>query len=389
MKTFYLPDLGEGLPEAEISEWYVKVGDVVEVDQHLVSVETAKALVEVPSPFAGKIHRCYGNSGDVVKTGAPLVEFDIGEEATAPKEKKAATVAGTLKTSEDILEEDALGINTPASTQHQRPPATPAVRALAQQLGVDLRGITGSGPRGAITLTDVTNAVGGTVATPKPATATRSDRSGKVQGVKRRMAEAMEDSHAKVVPLTVTEEADIHHWAATEDTTVRLLQAVVAALAVEPGLNAYFNGDTLQHDYQTDINIGLAMDTPHGLFAPVIKDVAHQSTAELRQTIQRYKQEVMERTIMHQDLVGATILLSNFGSICGMFGNPTVIPPMVAIVGTGRQRKSVVAYNDEMVIHRILPISITVDHRVITGGELCRFLKAFINILEQNNEEKL
>ena len=382
MKIFYLPDLGEGLPEAEINEWHVNVGDPVEVDQPLLSVETDKALVEVPSPFAGIIHRCYGNAGDVIKTGAPLVAFAVEDEKTrAPKTEKAATVAGTLKTSHQVLEEKALGVKSSGPGEHARPPATPAVRALAQQLKVDLNKVTGSGPGGAITLANVTKAFDGSVVA--PTTVTPPDKSGKVQGVKRRMAEAMEDSHAKVVPLTVMEEADIHHWASTEDTTVRLMQAVVSALKVEPGLNGYFNGDTLQHHHQSAINLGLAMDTPHGLFAPVIKNVAHQTTTELRQTIERYKQEVMERTIVHQDLGGATILLSNFGSIYGKFGNPTVIPPMVAIVGTGRQRKSVVAYNDEMVIHRILPVSITVDHRVITGGELCRFLKAFIGHLEQ------
>ncbi|MHA7840730.1 MAG: dihydrolipoamide acetyltransferase family protein [Gammaproteobacteria bacterium] len=384
MKIFYLPDLGEGLPEAEISEWYVNVGDTVEIDQYLVSVETAKALVEIPSPFAGVIHHCYGDSGDMIKTGAPLVAFAIEENATTTSdESKAATVAGTLKTSEEVIEENALGINSDKPTQYQRPPATPAVRALAQQLQINLNNLTGSGPKGAITLDDVTHEANRTTAAPSAPPRTSQNNPGKIQGVKRRMAEAMEASHAKVVPLTVTEEADIHRWPATEDTTVRLLTALVAALAVEPGLNAFFDGETLQHNLQSSINVGLAMDTPHGLFAPVIRDVAQQSNTALRQIIERYKKEVLERTIVHQDLAGATILLSNFGSIYGKFGNPTVIPPMVAIVGIGRQRKSVVAYHDEMVIHPLLPISITVDHRVITGGELCRFLKAFIANLEK------
>ena len=384
MKTFYLPDLGEGLPEAEINQWHIKEGEFIEVDRPLVSMETAKALVELPSPFTGKIHCCYGVVGDVIKTGAPLVAFDVEDAKTAPPaEEKGATVAGVLKTSEKILEEDALGLNRTVSTAQQRPPATPAVRALAQQLAVDLGTLTGTGPRGAITLSDVTAASGPpTTQIPEDPLTQSAMAPGKVTGVKRRMAEVMENSHANVVPLTLTEEADIHQWGSNEDATVRLLQAVVAATAVEPGLNGYFDNKTWRHAQHTAINVGLAMDTPHGLFAPVIKAVAHQTVTELRNTIERYKQEVLKRTITPEDLTGATILLSNFGSLYGKFGNPTVIPPMVAIIGAGRRRKSVVAYKDEMVIHPLLPISITVDHRVITGGELCRFLKAFIAHLE-------
>jgi pyruvate dehydrogenase E2 component (dihydrolipoamide acetyltransferase) len=159
---------------------------------------------------------------------------------------------------------------------------------------------------------------------------------------------------------------------------VRLLRAIVDGVKTESIVNSFFHGKTLSVETFDGINVGMAVDTPHGLFVPVIKDIANKSDTELRDDINRFKEQAMTKSIPQNDLHGATIMLSNFGAFAGKYANPIIVPPMVCIVGVGRSRETVVADNGTPAIHKIMPLSVSVDHRAVTGGEATRFLKALM-----------
>lgn len=371
MKIFKLPDLGEGLHEAEIREWYITEGDEVKVDQPIVSMETAKAVVDVPSPYNGRVVKLYGKAGDIIATGAPLISFETAE--TEPGRKDAGTVVGQIVTGDTILEESPTGVEIKSKTRSAIK-ATPAVRALASKLNVDLVTITPTGPHGAITLNDVQNAAQ-TAAPSKGET---------LHGTRRAMAINMAKAHTEVVPVSLIEDADINSWSKDTDVSLRIIRAIVAACRAEPILNSHFYGSSLSMETFKEINLGIAVDTPFGLFVPVIKDVGKLSAEALRDKINEFKEKARAQNFTPQDLQHATITLSNFGAIAGRYANPMVIPPTVAIVGIGKSRKAIVPVDGAPAVHTIMPTSITIDHRAVTGGEAARFLAVLIEDLEKS-----
>lgn len=375
MKIFHLPDLGEGLAEAEIREWYVKAGDVVKVDQPLVSMETAKAVVDVPSPYAGKITQLHGKPNEIIKTGAPLISFET-DEATQDK----GSVVGKLETSEKKWDESDVVIGAPR-TRSAAVKAMPAARVLAQEMNVDLGQVTATGPQGLITVADVKKFM-----EHKPQTAgTTVQLSGNVEalhGVRRVMAQTMSQSHREVVPVTIIEDADITDLPPKTDITARVLNAIVAAAKAEPALNAWFDGKSLERKIFDEVHIGLAVDSAEGLFVPVIKNAESKSAQELRQKVDEYKQSVSTRTVAPKDLQGATITLSNFGMIAGRYATPIIVPPAVAILGCGRSRDTAVVRDGKVVTGKVMPLSLTFDHRAVTGGEATRFLAVLIKHIE-------
>lgn len=368
MKIFHLPDLGEGLAEAEIHEWYIKEGDTVKLDQPMVSMETAKAVVDVPAPVSGKIAKLFGKKGDIIKTHGPLVEFE-----GAALQKDQGTVVGNLEESATLLNESDVIIGA-ARKSSASVKAMPAVRALAKELQVDLNAVKATGAQGQITAEDVKQAAG-----------SKSKLSGNVEalhGVRRSMAIAMTQSHQEVVPVTIIEDADVTGATRRTDFTGCLLQAMVAAAKAEPSLNAWYDGKNMERCLHEEVNIGLAMDTAEGLFVPVLKDVANKTPQALRETIDTFKKAVRSRAISPSDFQGATMTLSNFGTIAGRYANPIIVPPMVAILGCGKLRDEVRVRDGIMEIRRIAPLSLTFDHRAVTGGEATRFLGAVIKFLE-------
>lgn len=377
MKLFKLPDLGEGLPDATIREWYVKPGDEITVDQPMVAMETAKALVDVPAPFTGTIEKLFGEEDDVIETGSPLVGF-AGEGEEEPEKKDSGTVVGEIKTSDAVLEETATGIIT-SNTASKTIRATPNVRAYARRHGIDINTITASGDR--ITIDDIKKA-GINLSEPKVSSTEIPAGMQKLSNVRRAMAQSMTQSHQNIVPVTIVDDANIHQWQQKQDITIRIIRALQAAVEAEPMLNATFDSDSLSFKYNEQINLGLAIDTPDGLFVPVLKNIQAHSDTELREMINNFKQQAQTKSIKQDDLRGSTIMLSNFGSLAGRYANPIIVPPMVAIVGIGKKRNAVVAYNGEPAIHPMIPISVSTDHRAVTGGEVARFLAAFIASLE-------
>jgi 2-oxoisovalerate dehydrogenase E2 component (dihydrolipoyl transacylase) len=365
MGQFLLPDLGEGLEEAEIVAWHVNEGDNVVVDQPLVSVETDKAVVEVPSPQAGRIARLHGSKGDLVKVGAPLVDFAEGAQADT------GTVVGELDRGEPARAAEA-----PSELAPARPiQVLPAVRALARKLDVDLNLVQATGPGGTITRADVERAAS-SLAEAGPAEP--------VRGMRRAMAQRMTAAHASVVPATVTDDADIEGWRKGEDVTIRLVRAIAAACKAERSLNAWYNAEAAERRLINRIDLGIAVDTEGGLIVPVLRNVGERDARDLRAGLDRMRADAAARSIPPEELRGATITLSNFGMIGGRFANLVVVPPQVAIIGAGRVSPHVVAHDGEAAIRRILPLSLTFDHRVVTGGEAARFLMALKTDLQRS-----
>ena len=360
MKVFKLPDLGEGLQEAEIVEWHVAVGDEVEADQQVVSVETAKAIVDIPSPQKGRIEKLFGKTGQIVHVGAPLVGFEGSGE-----DSDAGTVVGSVTVGNQLQQDAPAAVGRGSATIK----AIPAVRSLARQLNVELEMVTPSGPDGVITTADVKR-VAKILAEAGPPEILR--------GVRRAMAQNMALAQSEVAPATVMDDADIHAWKAGTDVTIRLVRALVAGCAAEPGLNAWYEGHTMARRIVAKIDVGIAIDLADGLFVPVLRDVAKRDASDLRGGLERMRKDLAARKIPAEELRGNTITLSNFGMIGGKYAAPIVMPPTVAILGAGRIHEQVLAVDGKPAVRRVLPLSLSFDHRVVTGGEAARFLAAVI-----------
>ncbi len=472
MKVFKLPDLGEGLPDAEIVEWLVNEGDTVELDQPLVSMETAKAVVEVPSPFAGKVTRFHGQAGDVIQTGAPLAEFSVGDDdEPATEESAEAPSSSTSLQSDESTEEspEEIGLDDVGEDPSVAAPATversgeddandrgssderedtgtvvgnvqssnevlsertstvagvkvtPAVRALARKLKVDLGQVQPSGSGGVVTAGDVREAAAEGSAmlrqdapaanpgrqtsreqdqigargrrasdrsTPAPAGGQReqqqdqaSDDWQPIRGTRRTMARVMSESHRSVVPTTLMDDADIHAWRPGEDITARLLRSLWAGARAEPGLNAWYDGENSMRMIHKNMHVGMAVDTPDGLFVAALRNVNQADRSQLRAEIDRLRENTTSRSIPPEDLKDYTIILSNFGKFAGRYATPVITPPCVAIVAAGTLRHEVVPILGGVEVHRMIPLSLTFDHRACTGGEAARFLRAVLDDL--------
>ena len=360
-RQFTLPDLGEGLEEAEIVTWLVNEGDHVVANQPLVSVETDKAVVEIPSPWSGTIARRFGAKGDLIKVGAALVEYSEGASADT------GTIVGEVQRSEPAREVEAPG-------RAKGLQVLPAIRALARKLDVDLNLVQGSGAGGMITRADVERAA---------RSLTEAGPAEPLKGMRRAMAQRMAIAHAQVVPTTVIDEADINAWSKETDITIRLVQAMAAACKAEPSLNAWYNAEAGERRLLSRVDVGIAVDLEGGLLVPVLRNVGERDSADLRTGLNRMRADAAARSIPLEELRGATITLSNFGMIGGRFASLVVVPPQVAIVGAGRAERRVVVNNDQQVVHRMLPLSLTFDHRAVTGGEAARFLAALKSSLEK------
>jgi len=443
IKTFYLPDLGEGLPDATVVEWHVKVGDSIKLDAPLCSMETAKAVVDVPSPYTGKVTKLHGAPGDIIETGAALADFEPDPNAKqraesqetghhhGPKKTEAAAAPAPAAVKADREDEGTVvGAMVSGNTVHVEQAASiggvkavPAVRALAKKLKVDLTRVRPSGADGVVTMTDVKDAAANGSAAlgaapravpasagrhlapelPQPeATRTPVSLAGKpvrtappsqqasgqpeqLKGVRRNMARVMADAHAQVVPTTLVDDADLHAWIGKQDITARLIRAIVSACKSVPALNAWFDGKNLTRTLHPQVDIGIAVDTDDGLFVPALRNADVLDAAGVRAAIKRLRTQEEDRTIPASELSGYTISLSNFGMFAGRYATPVVVPPTVAIVGAGKLSHDVVAVIGGIEVHRRMPLSLTFDHRAATGGEAARFLKAMLDDLSQPN----
>lgn len=406
MKVFHLPDLGEGLAEAEIREWYIKPGDMIAAGDLMVAVETDKAIVDIPAPWAGTVEKLFAAVDDVHPVGEPLVGFegedtpagrpgsdqsegagggnadnaeDRARQDRATQDKKpgggsgkeradSGTVVGQVRSGGGVLDEKAGAVSGRAAGFK----ATPAVRALARGLDVDLAVVTPSGPDGVITVADVER-VARILAEAGPLEPLR--------GPRRAMARAMTQAHAEVARVTVNEDAQLGDWYPGGDVSMRLIRGMVAACEAEPSLNAWYDAYSLGRRVLKKIDLGMAVDTPEGLFVPVLRDVGNRSDDDLREGLEALKADVLARRIPAEELRGYTIILSNYGVFGGRYADPVVMPPTVAIVGAGRVRDQVVAVDGQPAVRPVMPVSVSFDHRVVTGGEATRFLMRLVAFL--------
>jgi len=406
VKVFHLPDLGEGLPDAEIIAWHVAEGDYIKLDDALVSMETAKAVVEVPSPFSGKVAKFYGQTGDIIETGAALAGFEVQGDDTVHEDNNenppaqaitvsetaaadttgpdAGTVVGKMATSDTVFTETLANVGGVK--------VTPAVRALARKLKVQLSAVTPSGKDGVVTRADIENSVAqsASVLTPpgdRPteiAPANANPHGGEwepIRGTRRTMARVMSDAHRQVVATSIMDDADVHNWVEGQDLTVRLLRSIWAGAQAEPGLNAWYDAGKNMRLIHKGMDVGMAVDTVDGLFAAALRNVHSGSAADIRESLARLKNNVENRSIPSADLKDYTIMLSNFGMFAGRYATPIIAPPCVSIIAAGKARDEIVSVAGRFEAHRVIPLSLTFDHRACTGGEAARFLKAMMEDL--------
>ncbi len=392
MTTFHLPDLGEGLAEAEIVAWHVKEGDAVVVDQPMASVETAKAVVEVPSPFTGTILKLHASAGDIVATGKALVDFELapGAAYAAPEARaeRAATVVGFMPVSDREWIERANTDRREPQTTRQRLRAAPSVRMLAKRLEVDLSHVKASGRDALVTMDDVLNAADfkrhGRPAYRMPKLPPHLAGEFEMQrGPRRAMAHTMTLSRDEVAMVTLFDDADLHAWPSGTDVTARAIRALIQGVKAAPALNAVFDPNGPSRRIFEHVHLGIAVDIGDKLLVPVIRNADQKTLAELRAAVAAVKEGAMNRTLTPEDLKDYTISLSNFGTLAGRYATPLVVPPTVAILGTGKLRRDVVATDTGIEVHRRMPLSLSFDHRCITGGEACRFIAAAIEDLEK------
>lgn len=411
VKTFNLPDLGEGLPEAEIVSWLVAEGDLVKVDQPMLSVETAKAVVEVPAPYSGRIAKIHAPDGTILPTHSPLVDIDTSGDAAAtpaqpsapaPAKSPAApppaaagddgaredsgTVVGKMMTSDEVFADADIAGRSRRKTAG-RAKAAPAVRALAKQLGVDLERCRPTGRHDRIIADDVRAAAGGTTESVRAAPKLKlpPGKPEPLRGPRRAMAQSMSASRDHVAQCTLFDDADIHYWAPGQDITARLLRAIAAGCRAEPALNGFFDGASMSRQLESRVDVAIAVDTPDGLIVPVVRDVGQKSPQELRADLNAIKKATRERSVKPEDMRDFTFTLSNFGMMAGRYATPVVVPPTIAILGAGGLRHDVVPVLGGIETHRRIPLSLTFDHRCATGGEACRFLAAIIEDLQRHH----
>ena len=372
---FKLPDLGEGLTEGEVARWLVAEGDEIAEDAPLVEIQTDKTTVEIPSPAAGRVTRILVAEGDVVPVGTVLVV--IGEEAPTTSEPAQSKLRG----SSDVAEKRSADRSSPAPTPSVQGPsgkvqATPLVRRVAQELGVDLATVVATGGGGRITEADV-RAAAGAEASAGPAQA--NERREKVRGVRRQIVEHLTRAHHEIPAVTYVEECDF----TGVDLKLLLpsvLRATAQALQQFPELNARLEGDEIV--YLERYDLGVAIQTDQGLVVPVVRDCAARSVEELRADVDALAAKAREGKLSQDDLRGSTFTVTSAGKLAGLFVTPLVNHPEVGILGVHRIGPRPVVRDGEIVVRPIGNISVTFDHRVVDGARAAEFTLRVISRLQ-------
>lgn len=421
---FKFPDIGEGLDEGTIIEWYVKKGQTVEAGESLVKMETDKVVTDIPSPRDGVIAARYGNEGETINVGDPLVEIEMegveGEAAQAeakkidegegPKmeavEEEAAGVVGTLESAGNNAFLPASDEGVTESSTEEKPKAkkaiaTPVARALAKELNVDINEVSGTGPGGRVMKEDIqkyansgsTNAStqGNRIVDEGPRV-----RIEPMSQMRKTIAKNMLRSKHNAAHMSVFDEIE-----ASELVNIRkrfkdklqaegiklsylpfIIKATAMALKKHPDLNSEMDMENGKMIYKNYINIGIAVDTEDGLLVPVIQDADKLSIKQLAVKVNEIAEKARKREIGMEDMKDGTFTITSFGSIGGKFAVPVINYPQAGILGIGRMTKQPVVKDDAVVPGNMLPLSMSVDHRIVDGGEVTRFLNQVMAYLE-------
>jgi pyruvate dehydrogenase E2 component (dihydrolipoamide acetyltransferase) len=392
MPDFKLPDLGEGVTEAEVDRWLVKEGDTIAEDDPLVEVITDKATAEIPSPFEGVVARIHVQAGDVVPVGTVLVSIEgeggaAGHGDPAPASAAAATEAMTASVATSFETGNGGGVK-----------AMPPVRKLARELNVDISLVSGTGPDGRITRADVEAARGAPAPTASAAVAsteTASDRREPLRGVRRVIAERMSEAHRIVPPVTHVEECDVTELDATRKLANErspdeqrltfmpfIVKAVTTSLKEYPALNASLDEDAGEIVYHGRYDIGVAVDTPAGLVVPTVKDADKKRLRELAAEIERLAAGAREGRLAAYELKGSTFTVTSPGPFGGLMATPLVFHPQAAILGVHKATDRPVVRDGQIVIRKMMNLSITFDHRVLDGMTAAKFVLNVVRLLE-------
>lgn len=401
---FRLPDVGEGIAEAEIVTWHVEVGGEVHRDQPLAELETDKSLVDIPAPCDGVLREQGAAPGTVLPVGAVLAVI----APAGPTEDTGDAEDGHEPTSNDTPPAERSRPDAP----HRRPLAAPSTRKLASRLGVDLTTIDGSGPAGRITAQDVQRAadgdVEGSAVSPEPVPApapeaasphvsTRpkaTDRVVALQGVRRQIARSMTVS-AQIPTIYEWREVDatglldavgsLRAHVEPDGPRIGLLTLVAAAIpvaaAAHPTMNATLDMERDELTLHARCNLGVATATEDGLLVPVVHDVGSRSLTGLAHAIDDLTSRARQRRVSPDELHGGSITVSNYGTFGATYGTPLLRPPEVAIVGVGRVSDQVVAVDGHAVVRPTLPLAVATDHRVNDGEQLARFCTTLVEFL--------
>ena len=415
---FNFPDIGEGLDEGTIIEWYVDKGQEIKSGQSLVKMETDKVVADIPSPKTGIIVGRFGNVGETIHVGVPLVEIEIegiyGQEAVAeakisvkqePLEGGSTGVVGTMEVagSNAFLPASNEGFTKLKTDEiiFRKVLATPVARAMAKELNIDINKVTGTGPGGRVTKSDIQNFKANVVSADLLSSNSSlvSDELFTYEPLSQRrktIAKNMLNSKHNAAHLAVFEALEISDliWIREKykkvysEKNVKLtflpfiLKATVNALKQHRQLNSQMDPENNRMIYKNFYNIGIAVDTPEGLVVPVIKEADKLTIFQIAQKITELSEKAKERKLTLDEMKDGTFTLTNYGSVGGIFGTPVINYPQVGILGIGRILKTPVVKDDKIVIGNVLPLSLTVDHRIVDGGEASRFVNRIMENLK-------
>jgi pyruvate dehydrogenase E2 component (dihydrolipoamide acetyltransferase) len=414
---FKFPDIGEGIAEGKILTWYVKRGQAIKAGDPVVKMETDKVVTDIPSPRAGVVASVFGNEGDVINVGDPLVEIEIegveGEaarEAAAEKPKplsrepideKGFGVVGTLEVAGDAAylpagEEGLPARAAPAETPARKALATPVARAMARDMGIDIDKVRGTGPAGRVMKKDIQGYYEDLhKRETRPATAAAAVEPGilpveyrPLSQIRKTIAKNMTRSKHSAAHMTVFEEVEVTELvklrAAYKEQFLKdglklsympfILKAVAEALKQHPVLNAELDLENNRTIYKKFYNINIAVDTEEGLVVPVIREVDRLSVRELTVKVAELAEKARDRKLTLDDMKNGTFTVTNYGAIAGTYGVPVINYPQAAILGIGRILKVPVVKGDEVAVGHVLPLSLSVDHRMVDGGDAARFM---------------
>jgi pyruvate/2-oxoglutarate dehydrogenase complex dihydrolipoamide acyltransferase (E2) component len=400
--VFNFPDVGEGIHEGRVVEWLVAEGDIVVEDQPLLKVETDKAVVELPSPYAGAVLRLHAAADATIIVGEPLVT--IGDAGEVVNDRPATATPAPAAEPQAASAPDAVASSVPASPS-SRPLATPRTRALARKLGVELATLRGSGPGGRISDEDVQRAAQG--GTPRPAPVPAGQAAATVDGevervplthLRKVIANAMRASKHNAAHVTHVDEADVtdlvaHYRRAKpvieERTGVKFtllplfIKAVVATLEKYPIFNASIDEEKQEILYKKYYNIGIAVDTPEGLIVPVIRDADRKDLVELAREVADKAERARARQLSLDELKGGSFTITNIGPLGGIFATPIINQPELAIVGLHAIKERPAVVNSEIVIRKQMYLSVSFDHRYVDGAEAARFMSDLVRMVSE------
>lgn len=401
---YKLADVGEGIAEAEIIEWLVKVGDIVVEDQPVVVVETDKSQIEIPSPVSGEVVAIDSAAGDVIAVGASLMKIQTGEGNGKPKANNDEVKAGVQPSAIEVNTNSAPAMTTSAPrVNNVRPLASPSTRRLAATLGVQLETVSGSGPNGRITEQDVKNSVGQSVdaivSSSEPTTASASIQEDGVtvipmRGLRRQIAASMTEA-LKIPHILEFKEIDATALLAARaelapnyesagkklSITPFLMRACILALAKHKTFNARYDPDAGEVSQYDSVHLGFATATDDGLIVPVIRNADKLSVIELAEQTDYLANLAKTRKASPEQLSGGTFTITNFGSFGTWLGTPIIRSPEVGIAGFGRVSEKVIPVNGQPAVRNVLPIVVAVDHRVNDGAHEGAFMSDIAKLL--------